>query len=168
MGIGRHLTEQQVSAWLIGERPSEVIQHMRSCSACQAEVLLLGTTLMDFRSSVREWTREHTTPAVIAPPLAIHRPLITFNRACLAVIAALACLLLSVSLHRHNPVPSSSPINADRVLMSQVDDEISRTVPTAMEPLLQLVAWQGDGHSAAAEPVGDTASSTNSRSGGAN
>ncbi|HEX4229378.1 MAG TPA: hypothetical protein VHZ07_11970 [Bryobacteraceae bacterium] len=153
MATGQHLTQKQISAWMVGERPSEAIQHMRSCSACEAEVLLFGTTLLDFRGAVREWSRENTTSAVIPGPAIHDRPIFSLNRAFLVMAAAMICVLAGVSWRmQHSPAPAVSAIS-DRALMSQVDDQISRTVPTAMEPLLQLVEWQRDGHADASEPV---------------
>jgi hypothetical protein len=149
VGIGQHLKQEQISAWLMGERSPESIQHVRNCSACRAEVLLLGTTLLDFRSSVREWSQKHATAAVVPAPAALHQSPFTFNRACLATAAVIACMWLGMSLRPSNPANPTSAGITDRALMSQVDDQISRTVPTAMEPLLPLVAWQGD----ASEPV---------------
>ena len=146
MATLQHLTQEQIAAWMLGERPSETIQHLRNCSGCDAEVLLLGTTLLDFRGAVREWSREHTTSAVMPAPTVFHHPIFTFNRACLAMAAAIVCVLLGVSFWPQRSVGPSARSISDRALMSQVDDQISRTVPTAMEPLLQLVAWQGDGH----------------------
>lgn len=146
MATGQHLTQEQVSAWMLGERSAKVQEHVRSCSACQSEVLLLGTTLLDFRSSVREWSQEHASPNVIPLSAAMRDRLVTFNRLCLATAAVVVCILVGLTL-RTQP-PGTSPVNAisDKALMSQMDEEISRTVPTAMEPLVQLVAWQGDAH----------------------
>ncbi|MGC2657761.1 MAG: hypothetical protein WA324_07270 [Bryobacteraceae bacterium] len=144
MGIGQHLTQQQISAWLVGERSSEAIQHIRNCAACRAEVLLLGTTLVDFRTCVRDWSQQHTTAVVITAPGSLHHSFFTFNRACLATAAAILCILLGVSLRSSHPTKPVSAFISDRALMNRVDDEISRTVPTAMDPLLPLVAWQSN------------------------
>lgn len=144
MGIGQHLTQQQISAWLVGERSSEAIQHIRNCTACRAEVLLLGTTLVDFRTCVRDWSQQHTTAVVTPAPGSLHHSFLTFNRACLATAAAVLCILLGVSLRPNHPTKPVPAFISDRALMNRVDDEISRTVPTAMDPLLPLVAWQSN------------------------
>jgi hypothetical protein len=153
MASGKHLTQEQIAAWMLGERPSEAIQHMRCCSACEAEVLLLGATFLDFRGAVRAWSREHTTSAVMAAPGILHHSFFTLNRAFLAMAAAIVFVLLSLGLRPQHSVGSSANAISDRALMNQVDDQISRTVPTAMEPLLQLVEWQSDGHADATEPL---------------
>jgi hypothetical protein len=160
MATGQHLTQEQIAAWMLGERPAEAIQHIRSCSACEAEVLLLGTTLLDFRGAVRAWSREHTSSAVVPAPGAIYHSSFTFNRVCLAMAAAILCVLLGIRFRQHSAAPSVSAIS-DRALMSQVDDQISRTVPTAMEPLLQLVEWQSDGRIDASDPVTGLSSKEN-------
>ncbi|HWF46036.1 MAG TPA: hypothetical protein VG168_03440 [Bryobacteraceae bacterium] len=154
MAAGQHLTQEQIAAWTLGERPSAVIQHTRSCSACEAEVLLLGTALLDFRGAVREWSRDQTTSSVIPAPGIAHHSIFTFNRACMALAAAILCVLLGTRLRpQHSTAPSANAMISDRALMSRVDDQISRTVPSAMEPLLQLVEWQSDGRIDASEPV---------------
>jgi hypothetical protein len=155
MATGQHLTQEQIAAWMLGERPSETIQHLRSCSACEAEVLLLGTTLLDFRGAVREWSRENTTSTVMPAPTVLHHPLFTFNRACLTMAVAIVCVLLAIILRPQRSADPSTNAISDRALMTQVDDQISRTVPTAMDPLLQLVAWQSDGHMDAGEAIAE-------------
>lgn len=144
MGTGQHLTQEAISAWLVGERSPEAVQHMRTCSACRSEVLLLGTTLLDFRTCVRDWSQQHVSAAVIHAPASLHQPFFTFRRAFFALACAIVCVYLGVSLRPHHLPQSTPPAISDRVLMNSVDDEISRTVPTAMEPLLSLVAWQGN------------------------
>ncbi|HEX4809372.1 MAG TPA: hypothetical protein VH325_10600 [Bryobacteraceae bacterium] len=158
MATGQHLTQDQISAWLLGERSAKSLEHIRSCSSCHAEVLLLGTTLLDFRSSVREWSEGHASPEVIAVTGAARHSLFTFNRLCLAAAAAIVCVFLGMTLRpSHAVLLPDNPIT-DRALMNEVDDQISRTVPTAMEPLLQLVAWKGDARTDVGQPVVQPAS----------
>jgi len=154
MENGRHLTQDQLSAWVIGDRTPEILQHLRSCSACNAEALLLETTLFGFRGAVREWTREHATPAVMPATALVHPSFFTFNRACVAMAAAIICVLLGVMLRQPNSAVVERTGISDRALMSEVDDQVSSTVPAAMEPLLDLVAWQGDGRGDTGELAG--------------
>lgn len=161
MATGRHLTEDELSAWVAGERGPAVLRHLSCCSACQAEALLLETTLLGFRGAVREWSREYETSAVMPPAAAVDSAFFTFNRACLAMAVAIVCVLLGVSLRPGNSARRPGNSLTDRALMSQVDDQISRTVPSAMEPLLDLVAWQGDGHVDAVDGAGSAPGNEN-------
>ena len=43
----------------------------------------------------------------------------------------------------HRTEAAGRQLNADAVLMRQVDREVSQTVPDAMEPLMGLVSWDG-------------------------
>lgn len=56
--MNQHLSSEQVSRWMVGERTSEVVRHARDCSHCRAELDRLERALMLFRESGRCWS-EH-------------------------------------------------------------------------------------------------------------
>ena len=85
--MSRHLSADEISQWISGERTSEQESHLRECTACAAEVNDTEQTLALFRESGRRWSDhwfvERPTPA---PGLRL--------RSAAAVACAVACLAL--------------------------------------------------------------------------
>jgi hypothetical protein len=57
-----------------------------------------------------------------------------------------------MAVHRGDRQGEPGVKDGDTALLNQVDREVARTVPAPMQPLLQLVAWDGN---SAAEPSSD-------------
>jgi periplasmic protein TonB len=54
--MSKHLSEQGVFMYLIGDASIEERQHAEMCAACQAKIALLTTPLSHFRGAVRSWS----------------------------------------------------------------------------------------------------------------
>jgi protein TonB len=54
--MSKHLSEQGVSMYLIGDVSLEERQHAEECAACQAKIASLVTPLVHFRGAVRSWS----------------------------------------------------------------------------------------------------------------
>jgi protein TonB len=54
--MSKHLTEQGVSMYLIGDVSLEERQHAETCAACQAKIASLVASLSHFRGAVRTWS----------------------------------------------------------------------------------------------------------------
>src|SRR5271157_513509 len=54
--MSQHLSSQQISQWMIGERTPQQEQHVRQCSQCGAELARMEAALALFRGSVRHWS----------------------------------------------------------------------------------------------------------------
>ena len=139
-----HLSEREISLWMVGERTPQQEQHVRECSECSAELARLEASLALFRGSVRHWSdRQVRVPRLLAPtrgsrgyparPLPVRWALVT---AALLVLAA-------VPIYRNAQVRQRQAeiARADALLLEQVDAEVSRAVPRPMEPLAKLVSW---------------------------
>jgi hypothetical protein len=133
-----HLSAEQISHWLIGERQPETERHLAACDACRTELAQLQGALVQFRSAVREWS------AASAPPE--WRPAARagwFSWPRLAVAAAALAVLISAPVYwtERRRERAAEAARADAQLLEQVDSEISRAVPEPMEPLVNLVTW---------------------------
>ena len=53
-----HLTSEEISGWIIGERTPEAQKHIAACDCCRREVDRLGYALGQFRESAWRWS-EH-------------------------------------------------------------------------------------------------------------
>ena len=135
--MSQHLSSQEISQWMIGERTPQQEQHVRQCSQCGAELARLEAALALFRGSVRHWSgRQSRVPWPLAPgprPLPVRWAL---GAAALLVLAAVPIYRNAQDRQRQAEIA-----RADALLLEQVDAEVSRAVPRPMEPLVKLVSW---------------------------
>jgi hypothetical protein len=54
--MNKHLSDQGVSMYLIGDVSLEERQHAGQCAACQEKIAKLATSLSHFRGAVRNWS----------------------------------------------------------------------------------------------------------------
>jgi hypothetical protein len=96
-----HLSEDQISDWIAGQRGEEADRHLRECAECAAEVQRTQKALLLFRDSgfqrAKYWQQQPGTgPA--------HR----FGR-WVAVAAAMVVTVVAVVILHHRPTPESQP-----------------------------------------------------------
>ena len=135
--MSQHLSAQQISQWVAGEHDAAYEQHLRVCPSCSAEVARLEEMLAQFRFAVRAWGRRHEpTPAV--PARIPHR----IRTAVLALAASALLVITAIPIYRgaHPARHGVKMAPADALLLEQVDLQVSRAVPRAMEPLLELAS----------------------------
>jgi anti-sigma factor RsiW len=133
-----HLTSEQISESILREPEPRIAQHLEKCPACRAEVANFREALGEFRGAVRCWSEEQAQ-AVLAVPArpSESRSWIAAHQFALALLLAAVCILGSFIWHGGENAPAS-----DAVLLNQVDAQVSRAVPSSMEPLMKLVAQQ--------------------------
>jgi hypothetical protein len=169
MSLRTHLTHKQLSELLLAEpeetspRLAELRGHLRSCPVCAAEIASLQQSLSRFRSATTAWaghasaSRSWLSPG-LAPALGSmgsmepatarsrFRPLLW---AAAAVLLA-AAIPFAIHNHRSPPPPPTadthirqfSPVT-DEALLEEIDQTLSSSVPTPMQPLADPTA----GHS---------------------
>ena len=103
--MNRHLSEDDISRWVSGERLAETEWHLRQCSQCAAEVDETEGTLALFRESGRQWS-DHWYRQTSAPA---QRAGLRFTGA-MAACAAMCVVVCAVLLY---PVPASQKATAD-------------------------------------------------------
>jgi hypothetical protein len=135
----RHLTSEEVSACMLGQPSPMAAQHIVDCPACRAEVTNFGEALVEFRGSVRAWSEDQANAALAAPPV-VHAPSwIASHQFAWALLIAIVCIVASFV---HPWYRSDRTSSSDTVLLNQVDGQVSRTVPSSMEPLMKLVVQE--------------------------
>lgn len=145
-----HLSSEQISQWMMGERTPAEEQHARECPACAAELARLEAAIVLFRNTVSAWSEERAT---VQLPLSWHdrraQPSLWKRPWCwaAAAVALLLLALLPAYTAARDRQRKAAMAKADAVLIEQVDADISRAVPASMEPLVQLVSW-GSGSTA--------------------
>jgi hypothetical protein len=134
----RHLSEEQISAVLLGEKGSDSAAHLEKCAHCRRQVEQFGEVMGAFRGAVREWSE--VQPGVLIAPGSRARILAPLARVCgvaLVVLMGLIGYRLSSTPSRRTTVSSSNvSADADTLLLDHVKADVSRSVPPGMESLL--------------------------------
>jgi hypothetical protein len=148
----RHLSDEEISAWILGERTGMQEEHVSGCPECGARTSQLQSALTGFRDSARVWAARRLPAVMIpaAPPWWQPRPQWLLAAAALLLVAV-APVYQSYSAHLNAARERAAlEIAEDTALLKQVDTQISRAIPEPMEPLVTLVAWNAgsaDGNS---------------------
>ena len=130
--MSEHLNDRQVSEWMAGERPAELSAHVEVCAACRGEVTRFDAILGSFHDGVRSMSKE--APVIRVPGRKWVPRLVRAG--------ALAALLAAITLYqpRRAPVVVAVVEVSDSVLFEQVNAQLARRVPGAMEPL-EALTW---------------------------
>jgi len=130
----RHLSTEDLSGWVAGERAVEAVQHVRTCLECRAEIDRIQQTLAQFRGAVREWSDSQLAADVaVSPVLRPRRWGWAFAAAAVLLVAG-----LSAPFFTKQPADPTHP-QSDADLLSSIRSQVSSTVPGPMEPLTRLI-----------------------------
>jgi anti-sigma factor RsiW len=135
-----HLSSEQLSECILGQPSPIVAQHVQDCPTCRAELANLREALGEFRGAVRAWSEDRAN-AALAIPAAFPEPRSWTAAHQLAgvLLVAAAFILASIFFPRHGGEQPPALAGSDVVLLDQVDAQVSREVPSSMEPLMKLV-----------------------------
>jgi hypothetical protein len=141
--MSQHLSSQEISQWMIGERTAQQEQHVGQCSECGAELARMEAALTLFRGSVRHWSGRQSRAEPPAIPSILPARGSRTQPVRWALVAAALLVLAAVPIYRNaqETQRQADLARADALLLEQVDAEVSRAVPRPMEPLVKLVSW---------------------------
>jgi hypothetical protein len=139
----KHLSSEEVSRIVTGAFASEN-EHFRQCPVCAQEVERVRDTFAQFRNSVRDWTDQQDCSDVALRGGRIarldssradrHSPL-AWLLAAAALAAAVAVPVYQNSRERDARVQAER----DAQLIDDVNAQLARHAPVAMQPLMQLM-----------------------------
>ena len=133
-----HLTSEQISESILGEPEPRIAEHLDNCPACRAEFGNFRDALGEFRGAVRCWSENQAQAALaVSAPPSESRSWVASHQLALALLLAAVCILTSILWH-----PGQNALSSDAVLLNQVDSQVSRSVPSSMEPLTKLVVQE--------------------------
>jgi hypothetical protein len=134
-----HLSSEDISRWILGERGAAGERHIRECAECAAEIARLEGGLAGFRGAVRRLAAERwgTVPARISQPRQTGLQTWCLRGAAVATLLLAALVPIYRGAHQRR---SAAIAQADAQLLEEVDAGVSRSVPRTMEPLLKLIA----------------------------
>lgn len=134
-----HLSSEQISEYMIGYPRPMVARHVQQCPACRAELARFREALGGFGDAVRSWSDDRAHAALAAPANRQSGAWAPAYQLALALLLAAICVIASFLVPRHRSEPAAA---SDAVLLNRVDTQVSRSVPSSMEPLLRLVVQQ--------------------------
>jgi hypothetical protein len=137
--MNEHLSPEDISRWLAGERSSELQRHIGECDECSARLDRRESALAEFRGAAHDWSAAQSASA---PPIAWLPPARRLAQRWILAAASLVILVSASTYWQHSrqQTRAAEMARADALLV-QVDAEISRAVPQPMEPLVNLVTW---------------------------
>lgn len=143
----RHITSDEISRWIAGDRCGKVEKHLQLCPVCKNEVSAFQSALNDFRSAVHGWSDQSRTADTVT--IVKVRQQISFHGNSwnwLGFVAATIFICAAIHFNgqrapERRQADVAKALASDADIMKQVDTELARTVPTSMEPLTRLVSW---------------------------
>jgi len=139
----KHLSPEQISNVVAGIRiPEEA--HVQDCQECKQEVERVRNVLGLFRTSVREWTNtlEHSEFPLREEMELQERRHSGTRRASMAWVLATAALAAAVAIPMYQDSraqEAKAQAERDSQLLDDVNAQLSRSGPLAMDPLMQLM-----------------------------
>lgn len=139
--MNNHLTDDQITEWMLGTRDALVSRHLETCAACSLEAEELRRTISGFRDSIHaatqcddsNWGKLH----VAISERASTRDWYPLHWAW--AVALVMVLITAIFLTR---IPDASQKvateDADKVLLQDVQSDLSREVPEALEPAVLI------------------------------
>lgn len=134
-----HLSPDQISGWVVGERDSEVGRHLQNCELCHEDLARLQNGLFAFRQSAHRWA-EQPSPFRISAPIRMR--VFLESAALIALTSSVA--LLPLYLDVQEAWREAARVE-DSLLLNEVDERLSRSVPRSMEQLLDLMNEEKEG-----------------------
>lgn len=141
--MNEHLSTAQISEWIAGERAGESERHLRECAACRIELAGFESGLEALGQSVRYWAAQQN----VAPSSGIHARVSGARaswRWALAAVVVGVMLLLPVRWSRE--AQREAARQADAEFLAHIDIQLSRVVPTTLEPWMNLMQQGKDEH----------------------
>jgi hypothetical protein len=141
--MSQHLSRARISELVIESQEDNEKAHLGACAACSEELAELRSAIATFGDAARnlsglQVSRELPLRSFVEPK----KQWMSASRAGWGLVAACALVLLIwLPIHRKHESQRVALLNAqnDEILMEQIDTQVSRRVPAAMDPLANLI-----------------------------
>ncbi len=141
--MSQHWSDEQKTAWAMGERNVEMAEHLATCDACRHELAQVQESLAAFRGEVHEAASRDEFRSTRIRHAVASRAVERSHGLRWAFTTALALMALSVGLlvspHKkvvHQPVQKVEM--SDEQLLNEINDDLSRSAPEALAPVESL------------------------------
>jgi hypothetical protein len=165
-----HLTQDQISRWIIGQSTPEEEQHGRECSECSAELGRFQDRVSSFRVAMHEWSGREVVPRLEEFPKARSQQRAVQPSLRWALVTVMVAALIGIPVYQHMNKPApvtesvanfpaetaiNAEINADVLLMEEVNAHLSRPMPMPMERVMALLPSEVEQPRTSGGPVSD-------------
>jgi hypothetical protein len=140
--MNNHLTEDQFAKSAVDQSTAEERKHLAECKDCSGELSRLRSSIALFQSALQNTV---DIRLVSRPPLCVEPAGGVDSKWSWALVAATALVLALVpcvgpiTLTTAPPLENSQAESDADVLMHAVNLQLSRTVPTPLEPVIALL-----------------------------
>ena len=139
--MNNHLSEDQITDWMLGARDNFVSRHLETCHACFVAAEELRSTISCFRDSIHA-TAQRDNSFWREQQLAIseHASARDWYPIHWAWVVAMAMVLITaIFLTRPpNPPQNKATEDADKVLLQEVQRDLGREFPEALAPAVLI------------------------------
>jgi hypothetical protein len=139
--VNNHLSEDQITQWVLGTRDECVLGHLGTCDACSVEAEELRSTISRFRDSIHA-TAKRDQSFWRNQQLAIREQLSAKDWYPLHwawAVAMVMVLITAIFLTRPPTSPQNSATeDADKALLQEVQGDLGREVPQALAPAVLI------------------------------
>jgi hypothetical protein len=139
--VNNHLSEDQITEWVLGARDEYARGHLETCRACSVEAEELGRTVSCFRDSIyaiaqRDDNFWREQQLAIRERVSAKRwyPLHWAWAAAMVMVLIAAIFLMRTP----NPPQNQPTEDADKVLLQEVQGDLAREVPEALAPAVLI------------------------------
>ncbi|HYH01077.1 MAG TPA: hypothetical protein VD837_18270 [Terriglobales bacterium] len=149
--MNSHLTDEQITDWLLDTAAPEVRQHMKSCSECSSEAMNLKRVVSGFA----QLTQHEAAKVQLNRPAFVHRAAAPATHR-LVWVAAMVLFALGIVLLTVSPLPDSRTAMApdaalieesgrmaydgDDALLLSIQRDLDSDMPEALAPVAILTA----------------------------
>ena len=146
--MNSHLSQDQMSRFVVGQASAEEEKHGLNCPQCSSESMQFTKTISTFQGVMKDWSEGEPVPRVQKTPSPVPwRPWAVAG----AVVVVLAAIPIYEQQERQ-PVPEPRT-NTDELLMEEVAAHLSRPLPMSMERVMVLLPEVGQGGAPESEEV---------------
>jgi len=139
--VNNHLSEDQITEWMLGTRDDFVNRHLEICRACSVAAEELQSAISCFRDSIHA-TAQRDNSFWREQQLAIREHASARDWYPLHwawVVAMVMVLITAIFLTRPpNPPQNKATEDADKVLLQEVQGDLAREVPEALAPAVLI------------------------------
>jgi hypothetical protein len=139
--MNNHLSEDQITEWVLGTGDEYVRRHLETCEVCSVEAEELRRTISSFRDSIHA-TAQRDQSFWRDQQLALRERVSARDWYPLHwawAVAMVMVLITAVFLTRTPNTPQNNANeDADKVLLQEVQGDLAREVPEALAPAVLI------------------------------
>ena len=137
--MNNHLSEDQITEWMLGTRDDFISRHLETCKACSVATGELRRTISCFRDSIHA-SAQRDNGFWREQQLAIRERVSDCYPLHWAwVVAMVMVLITAIFLTRTpNPPQNNATEDADKALLQEVQADLAREVPEALAPAVLI------------------------------